>query len=102
MQIFNVTISSDAQNDLASIIEYLNKFSPAIGAKYYDLISNKILSLQKMPLRLPVVRDERLTKEQVRWIFAKNYVIFFVADRKTSVVDVKRILYSSMAFDVLL
>jgi len=102
MRIFNVIMLPKAESDLLGIIEYLNKFSPAIGGKYYDLIQSKVRSLAKMPLRQPIVRDERLSRAQVRWTIAKNYTIFFTVDVKNHTVYIERILYSRMAYDVLL
>jgi len=102
MQIFEVRISPEYREDLIGIVEYLNKFSPIIGAKYYALIQEKVSSLKTMPFRCPLVRDEILAEKGFRWIFAKNYVIFFTVDERESIVYIERILYSRVAFDVLL
>jgi len=102
MQNFNVDISDKAQNDLISITEYLNKFSTEIGAKYYDLIMEKILKLNTLPLAFPLVRDPVLRKKGIRWIYARNYIIYFVVNENNSQVIVERILYSRRAYDAIL
>ena len=62
MQSFDVKTMPDAKSDLADIVIYLTSFSESIATKYYGLIGRKILSLKTMPLRYPLVRDERLEK----------------------------------------
>ena len=102
MRSFNVQVSSEAEKDLIDIVLYLNGFAESVGAKYYDLIQRKILSLGSMPLRHPLVRDERLADKGVRWVFAKNYVIFYVVDKVKNIVDIKRVLHSLQEYDALL
>ena len=102
MRIFDVKLSLEYEDSLIGIIEYLNGFSPLIGAKYYEMIQEKVFSLAIMPLRCPLVRDDRLAEKGVRKISAKNYDIFFIVDENSGIVYVERILYSSMAFDILL
>jgi len=102
MQNFNVIILKQAKQDLVDIVQYLNGFSDNIGAKYYDLITEKILSLEIMPERHSLVRNERLRKLGFRWAYVKNYVIFFTVDTKKSEVMIKRVLYSRREYDALL
>ena len=102
MRIFDVTITEEAEADLISIVKYLNNFSPSIGERYYTLIGKKIKSLRRMPQRCSLVHSKRLRYEGVRWIYAKNYVVFFVIDEKKNIVDVKRILHALQEYDVLL
>jgi plasmid stabilization system protein ParE len=102
MQSFDINISDKAQNDLISITEYLNKFSIEIGAKYFELIMNKILRLNTLPLAFPLVRDPVLRKKGIRWIYARNYTIYFVANEDSSQVIIERILYSRRAYDAIL
>jgi len=102
MQNFRVIILKRAKQDLIDIVRYLNGFSDNIGAKYYDLICEKILSLETMPERHSLVRNERLRKLGFRWAYVKNYVIFFTVNTEKLEVTVKRILYSRREYDALL
>ena len=102
MKKYNIIFSPDADNDLADIVLYLGGFSPNIALKYYDEITAKAYTLETMPFRCSLVRDESLAEKGVRRISAKNYDIYFTVDEGENTVYIERILYSSMAFDVLL
>ena len=102
MQKYDIIVLETADRDLDDIIVYLSNFSPNIAQRYYDEITIKMTSLTSMPNRYPLVRDELLSKKGIRWVFAKNYVIFFTVDESESIVYIERILYSRMAYDVLL
>ena len=102
MKLFNIKVSPSAKSDLKDITEYLSEFDHRIATKYRNIIGDAIASLHTMPLRCPLVRDELLAEKGFRWIFAKNYVVFFTVDEENGIVYIERILYSRMAYDVLL
>ena len=102
MQEFNVVFSETADNDLEDIAEYLSNFSPNIARRYYDEIMVKTLSLAFMPHRCPYVQDDVLRKKGYRWLFVRNYTVFFVIDEINNVVDVRAIMYSGREYTALL
>ena len=102
MQEYNVIFSESAEDDLDGIVEYLSNFSPTIARRYYDDIMAKSLSLAFMPHRCPLVRDERLRNKGYRYLFIRNYTVFFVIDEPNYIVDIRAIMYSRREYTALL
>ncbi len=100
MEKYNVTILSTAQEDLLSIVDYLNTLEPATAIKYYDLIVSEILKLEEMPERCPLCRDVGLKAKGYRFLLIKNYIAFYVIKGKT--VEIRRILYAKRQYETLL
>jgi len=102
VQEYNVVFSETAENDLDDVIEYLSNFSSSIARRYYDEIMVKALSLSLMPQRCAFVQDDDLREKGYRWLFIRNYTIFFVIDEKYSIVDIRAIMYSGREYTALL
>ena len=102
MQEYNVVFSQTAESDLDDVIEYLSNFSPSIARRYYDEIMVKALSLSLMPQRCSFVHDNDLREKGYRWLFVRNYTIFFVIDEKDNIVDIRAIMYSGREYTALL
>ena len=100
MEQYEVKIFPTAQNDLRDIIDYLNTLSPDATLKYYDLIVEKIGTLQTMPMRCAMARDTQLRLRGYRLLHVNNYIVFFVVDGKT--VEIRRILFSKRQYQDLL
>ena len=102
MQEYNVVLSETAESDLDDVVEYLCNFSPNIARRYFDEIMVKVLSLSLMPQRCPLVQDSALREKGYRWLFVRNYTVFFVIDEAVNVVDVRAIMYSRREYTALL
>jgi len=94
--------SETAENDLDEVVEYLSNFSPSIARRYYDEIMVKSLSLTLMPQRCPFVQDEALREKGYRWLFVRNYTIFYVIEEENNIVDIRAIMYSGREYTALL
>jgi len=62
----------------------------------------KSLSLAFMPQRCPFVQDDILREKGYRWLFVRNYTVFFVIDEDNDVVDIRAIMYSAREYTALL
>ena len=102
MQEYDVVLSETAESDLDEVVEYLSNFSPNIARRYFDEIMVKVLSLSFMPQRCPFVQDSVLREKGYRWLFVRNYTVFFVIDEAVNVVDVRAIMYSRREYTALL
>ena len=102
MQEYSVVISETAENDLDEVVEYLSNFSSNIARRYYDEIMVKALSLAFMPQRCPFVQDDALRERGYRWLFVRNYTVFFVIDEVNNLVDIRAIMYSGREYTALL
>jgi len=102
VQEYNVVMSVTAENDLDDVVEYLSNFSPNIARRYYDEIMVKALSLAFMPQRCPFVQDDALREKGYRWLFVRNYTIFFIIDEENDIVDIQAIMYSGREYTAIL
>jgi len=102
VQEYSVVISETAENDLDEVVEYLSNFSSNIARRYYDEIMVKALSLAFMPQRCPFVQDDALRERGYRWLFVRNYTVFFVIDEENNLVDIRAIMYSGREYTALL
>jgi len=100
MEQYNVEIFPTAQNDLKSIVDYLNTVSPDTALRYYDLIVEKVKSLQTMPERCALARDTQLRLRGYRLLHVESYIVFYVVNGNT--VEIRRILYVKRQYEELL
>jgi len=96
MGAYNIRISDLANEDIRAIAAYikheLNEF--AIAEKTIEAILGAIVTLEDMPMRVGLVRDERLAERRIRSLHVKNYSVFFRINETMQTVEVIRILYS--------
>ena len=90
-KLYEVRIYPSAKQDLLEIIDYLNTLSADTALGYYDLLTEQIQSLERMPERCPVPRNAFLKAKGYRYLIVKNYLVFFVVVE--DVVQIRRILY---------
>ena len=100
MEQYNVKIFPVAQNDLKTIVDYLNTLSSDAAIRYYDLIIKKVETLRTMPERCPLAKDTQLRLRGYRMLFVNNYIVFYVISGKT--VEIRRILYARRQYEELL
>ena len=94
--IFKVEISSQAEEDLRGIFEYiaLELLSPESAAGQLDRLEKQILSLNEMPERFPKYGKEPWFSRGLRFSAVDNYIVFYIPDMNTHIVTVLRIMYS--------
>ena len=102
MELYRTAIAPDAETDKENIFRYLSEFSLEIALNYYNDIDEAINSLETMPNRRPLVRNERLRAQGVRWIDVRNYIVFFRIENNPNIVRIERILYSAQEYDAIL
>jgi len=100
MEQYSVKIFPTAQNDLKRIVDYLNTLSPAAAVRYYDLIVEKVRTLQTMPERCALARDLQLRLRGYRLLHVENYIVLYVI--KGNTVEIRRILYAKRQYEQLL
>ena len=98
--VYKVKIYPAARQDLSDIVDYLNTLSQDTALKYYDLLTEEILSLREMPERCPRPRDLALAAKGYRYLIVGNYLVFYVVSGDT--VQIRRILYGRRDYRLLL
>lgn len=58
-----------------------------------DAVEQEVGSLSGMPERFPLVRDEALRREGIRFFPIKHYLLFYTVRRETNTVVIQRFLY---------
>jgi toxin ParE1/3/4 len=101
---YKIEITRTAKNDLAGISNYIAKelMEPKIAEKLVDKIGSEVFTLEKMPLRGPLVLDERLKQLGIRRIFIENYIVLYIVNAEKKTVQVLRILYNKRNWEALL
>ena len=100
MEQYNIKIFPVAQDDLRDIVTYLNTLAPDVAIRYYDLIVEKMHTLETLPERCPLAKDPQLRLRGYRMLFVENYTVFYVVSGKT--VEIHRILYARRQYESLL
>jgi addiction module RelE/StbE family toxin len=100
MEHYKVKIYPAAEQDLLDIIDYLNTLSPNAALKYYDLLTDEIASLSRMPERCPRPKDLALAAKGYRYLIVEKYLVFYVVVGDT--VQIRRILYGKRDYQSIL
>ena len=102
MKQYEIEYSDRYNEDLFEILDYLNSFSKQTAQKYFQLINQKINTLRMAPFGASYVRNERLKEKGFRWLYIRNYCLFFRVCENERIVKIDRILYSKRAYDLIL
>ena len=93
---FKIIVEITAVSDLRGILRYITETlkEPAIARRIYYSIKEQIMTLDKMPLRHPLVLDKSFAARGLRKMPAENYSVFYRADEDRKEVHVLRVLYN--------
>lgn len=100
MEHYKIRIFRSAQEDLRDIVDYLNTLSPTVAQNYYNLLVQKISSLEQFPDRCAQPRNFALRAKGYRYLLVKHYYVFFIISGDT--VQIRRILYAKQNYQQLL
>lgn len=104
MSSYIIDITKPAEADLYNIGRYIANelLEPELANKVISTIGNAILSLEEMPYRNSLVRDERLSQQGIRRILIENYIGFYIINEEDKKVTIIRVLYSRRDWDHML
>ena len=96
MDRYTINISDLAKQDIRDISTYISDqlIEPDIADNTIETILDAISSLDFMPARTPLVRDQRLARVGIRGMQVKDYTVFYRVNDAIRAVDVVRVLYS--------
>ena len=99
--IFNVVTSTQADEDLRGIFEYIafELLSPENAEKQLERLERQILSLDEMPERFPRYGKEPWHSSGLRFAAVDNYIVFYIPDIEEQVVTVLRVMYSGRSIE---
>jgi len=92
---FQTSYSEQAAVDLADIIRYLNDelCNPQAAKRFYKEASKRLELLCDNPYMYPLHKDGKLYAEGYRFIVIGNYLMFYVINEDSRVVNIVRIVY---------
>ena len=95
--IFKVKYSQRAADDLDEIIRYINDelCNPQAAERFYNAANKKLGLMQENPYMFPLYHDKRLKDKVVRFAVIGNYLMFYMVDNDSSIINIARILYGS-------
>ena len=101
---YEVVLETTAIFDLRGILDYITDVlkEPETARKIFFSIEEKVMSLDELPRRHSVVRDEPYAGIGVRAMLVGNYTAFYVVDETERKVHVLRILYNRREWQSLL
>lgn len=90
-----IVYTNTARQDLQEIYEYIayTLLVPDTAKAITEVILGAGRSLENLPERNPLYRDEPWHSRGVRVLRVKNYLIFYVVDLDTDTVSIARIMY---------
>lgn len=104
MKEYRINISDLAKQDLISMVDYISNDlqEPIVAEKIVDMIIDTIFSLEEMPKRIGLVKDERLAKKGIRSLYVKGYSVFFRINDNLKIIEIVRIIYAQRDWIALL
>ncbi len=84
-----------AKQDLQDIYEYIayTLLAPETARRMTARIMKAIRSLESMPERNPLYKEEPWRSQGIRFLPVKNYLIFYIVNASTDTVTIVRIMY---------
>ena len=94
----NIVYSHQARQDLKNIYEYIaySLLVPETAQRMYQRIIESVHSLELMPERNPLYKDEPWHSQGLRFLPVKNYLLLYTVSKETNTVAIVRILYGGM------
>jgi plasmid stabilization system protein ParE len=92
---YSVYISEIAENDILTAAQYISNVlnAPIAANRLLDEIEEKERFMEYNPYIYPVVSDRILTKRGIRFVSAKNYLMFYIVNDNEQMAYVIRFLY---------
>ena len=84
-----------ARSDLQGIFEYISLvlLSPIAAKSTSESIMREIRSLETLPERNPLYKNEPWHSQGVRVLTVRNYLVFYTVSSEADTVTVSRIIY---------
>jgi toxin ParE1/3/4 len=104
MNKYCVELTDTAQSDIKDIITYISSDlkNPISAKKLQKKFRKEIFSLEDMPKKQNLVKDETLSRNGIRKLLVDHYLIFYVVDDSNNKVTVVRALYARRNWESLI
>ncbi len=99
--IYDIQISNQAESDLRSIFEYIEFELQSVqnAAGQLSRLEESINSLDQMPDRYRAYEKEPWHSRGLRVMPVDNYIVFYIPNHDTQVVNIVRVMYRGRDID---
>ena len=99
---YNIVYLPIARQDIIEIITYISDFlkSPQAALDLLDWLVRSILRLQDFPYSCKVYQPVKQLTKEYRVMAVKNYLVFYIINDSSKIVEVYRILYARKNLDL--
>ena len=93
---YHIDITQPAENDIKEAVKYITEqlLNPSAAGKLLDDAEHAIFSLNDMPHRYALVKEDDLARLGFRCMPVKNYLVFYTIREEKKTVVIQRFLYS--------
>lgn len=95
MEQYKIGLSDEAKKDLGNISSYIlyELKSPQAAEAVLTDLESAIVSLDFLPDRIPLAREDSWKKQGIHAMVVRNYLIYFLIDEVKHQVNIVRIIY---------
>ena len=92
---YHIDITEPAENDINEAVKYITEqlLKPSAAGKLVDDAEPAIFSLNEMPQRHALVKDDDLARLGFRIMPVNNYLVFYIIREEKKTVVIQRFLY---------
>lgn len=104
MKQYKVLVSRRYHQDLKSILGYMihDLKAPIAASNFLNVLEETVQSLQEMPYRFELVKDETLKQQGYRKYSVKNYLLFYKILENEKVIRIYRLIYGKRNWERML
>lgn len=92
---WKINYTKHAREDLKTIYEYIayELFVPDTAGRQVDRIMKAVRTLAHMPERHKVYEEEPWKSQNLRYFPVDNYLVFYLPEKETCIINIVRIIY---------
>jgi len=92
---YEVIYLPTARKQLEDIVDYIavELATPDAAFDFIDEVDKEAKNLAEMPYRHPTYQTSFAVLEEVRWIYVKNYNMFYKVFEEEKTVEIRRVLH---------
>ena len=93
---YEVKITSQAQEQMAEIVDYISNelFAPEAAEHLLDRMENSILALAEFPERNQLIEEEPWKTHGIRKIVVNNFLVYYWINKPEKKVQVIAVIYA--------
>ena len=94
-EIYEVKITTQAQEQMVEIIDYISHelFAPDAANNLLDKMEENILALSEFPERYQLIDEEPWRTEGIRKIVVNRFIVYYWIDKDKKKVQVTAVIY---------